>query len=392
MTRVCHISPVHNLHDNRIFYKQCRSLHAAGYDVHFVVQHDKTEELYGVKIIPLKKTKSRWRRWFATDWQALRAALKTDADIYQFHDMEFIPQGLILRLLGKSVVYDIHEDYATSLPQKPYLPKLVGKFLGAVFSAVEKAAASFFKQIIAERCYASRFPKATVVLNYPVHVEHDEGRRSPENLLYTGTVLVDRGAMEHSSIPSLVDDVSVHFFGLCTQSLHDRMLKGNPDRQDKLHFQRLNQFVPFKEILEQYQTGSWLAGLAIFPPTVNYQEKELTKLFEYMQYGLPIIASDFPTWKRIIEPAGCGFCVDPTDPNQIRDAVTQLRDDPVLWETMSRNGIEAAKQYTWESQCQNLLQLYGSMLPRREQERGAEPVARSFGPIANSTGRSTSAK
>ena len=98
---------------------------------------------------------------------------------------------------------------------------------------------------------------------------------------------------------------------------------------------------------------------------MNYRDKELTKIFEYMQFGLPIIASNFPTWQNIIQKAECGFCVDPENPLAIADAINQLRDDPELWERMSQNGIAAAKNFTWQSQSAKLLKLYQRMLPRR---------------------------
>ena len=369
MTRICHISPVHHLHDNRILYKQLRSLVEANYDVHYVVQHDRSEKLNGVQLHPLKKPKSRWQRWLSTDWQALFKALAIDAEIYQFHDMEFIPQAIIMRLLGKKVVYDIHEDHSTSLPQKPYLPKPIGKFLGWAIGCLEKAVTVGFSRVIAERCYSNRFPRAVQVLNYPIAVDHKKGKRSDSDLLYAGSVMHDRGAMIHASIPKLVDNVNVHFWGMCPTRLHRQMVAGHPEAASRLKFAKVGQFVPYRDIQEQFQNGKWLAGLAIFPDTINYREKELTKLFEYMQFGLPIIASNFPAWKKIIDSAQCGFCVDASDSEAIANAVRKLRDDPELWQRMSQNGIEAAKQYTWHSQSAKLLKLYRGLLPR-----GRRPV------------------
>ncbi|MCE7896768.1 MAG: glycosyl transferase, partial [Gammaproteobacteria bacterium PRO8] len=52
--------------------------------------------------------------------------------------------------------------------------------------------------------------------------------------------------------------------------------------------------MPFSEITKAYLEGGWRWGLALFPDTPHYRDKELTKFFEYMSFRIPIICSDFP--------------------------------------------------------------------------------------------------
>ncbi len=54
--------------------------------------------------------------------RVFRAGLAEKADIYHFHDPEPVPYGLLLRALGKKVIYDVHEYYKMKLLSKTHIP------------------------------------------------------------------------------------------------------------------------------------------------------------------------------------------------------------------------------------------------------------------------------
>lgn len=110
MPSVCILSSVHIALDNRVFYREARSLKKAGYDVTLIAIHPREEIIDGVCIIGLPRI-PRWQRprlWI----QILQLARKLDVDIYHFHDPELLFVTPWLRLFtGKPTIYDIHENY-----------------------------------------------------------------------------------------------------------------------------------------------------------------------------------------------------------------------------------------------------------------------------------------
>jgi hypothetical protein len=110
MAKVVVLSSVHPAFDHRIFHKECKTLARAGHEVVFVVPHEKSERIDGVTIHALPLPRDRWERMTRTTWTVLRSALKQRGDVYHFHDPELIFAGILLKMRGKRVVYDVHED------------------------------------------------------------------------------------------------------------------------------------------------------------------------------------------------------------------------------------------------------------------------------------------
>jgi glycosyltransferase involved in cell wall biosynthesis len=105
--------------------------------------------------------------------------------------------------------------------------------------------------------------------------------------------------------------------------------------------------------------GDSIAGLVTFHPLPNHVDAQPNKMFEYMSAAVPVIASDFPLWREIVEGNDCGICVDPQQPQAIADAIDFLVANPVRARQMGANGWQAVQnRYNWLIEEQKLIDLY----------------------------------
>ena len=378
--KAVHFSSIHPTFDNRVFEKELRTLADAGYEMVFVVPAERSAIVEGVRIHALPVPRGRLDRFVGGGYRALRSALAERGDLYHFHDPDLIPWAALLRLLtGKPVVYDVHESYATAIASRQYMPAWLAVALGRLYGRLEGLSQHLFSMVIAEREYARWLPRATPVLNYP-DLSHFTAlevieRDPPERVrvLYTGNLAEIRGALIY---PKVLDQLplsaEIHVVGRLASTTAAEMRRTCAD-PTRLHLEGvgegLGEHVPYARILAAYREP-WTAATALFRNDLSHSYKDLTKFFEYMAAGLPIICSDFSAWRALIAGNGVGICVDPEDPAAITAAILELHQRPALARSMGERGRRLVRErFNWSTQAENLLALYARLLGSRSTAR-----------------------
>ncbi|MFT7405569.1 glycosyltransferase family 4 protein [Zhongshania sp.] len=364
---VVHITSVHPRYDTRIFHKECLSLVKFGYDVSLIVADGiGCEVLSGVSISDVGTERGRIKRFFLVGLRVYRQAINSSADIYHIHDPELIFVGLLLRLCGKKVVFDSHEDVPKQILDKPYFNKPTAFLVSSAYRVIERLAIPLFSGVVAATStirnkFAIMNSKVIDVNNFPTKRGRGvSGSVSTDGKIfvcYVGAISETRGILE------IVDAMD-----LCRSNVY--LLLGGKfgvaNLKDKVSRRKGWSKVDYLGYLSRDEVDAVLsrsvAGLVTLYPTASYVEALPVKMFEYMNAGIPVISSDFKILTEIVKNVGCGLCVNPKDPIEIAKAIDCLVENSVEAKEMGLRGKGAIDEvYNWDNEENKLIEFYDSL-------------------------------
>lgn len=371
MIKVCILTSVHPPFDVRIFHKESTALVKEGYDVTLIAQHDKEEVFDGVKILNLQKPENRFERMTKTVWSAYRKALKIDADIYHLQDPELIPLGFLMKLHGKKIIYDMHENLPRQIENKQWINRHLRHLLSIAVKGTERMLMHGMPVIFAEYSYRKDYPWVKIfetILNMPLSnrlrdLKCDTSARNDFAIGYMGVVSNARGSLTTTEALKILKDIGItprfECVGPIDESHKQVLLK--MCEEYNLPNVTFHGYLPAEKGWPVI--GRCSVGLALLHPIPNYYESYPTKIFEYMAMGIPVIASNFPLYRSIIEENNCGICVDPLDPKAIAAAVQWIMQHPSEARRMGQKGRNAVEQiYNWDVEAVKLISFYKKLL------------------------------
>jgi glycosyltransferase involved in cell wall biosynthesis len=303
-------------------------------------------------------------RMTSTVLKIYRRARSVGADLYHFHDPELMPLALLLARSGTPVIYDAHEDLAATMLDKPWVRPRLRRPLARLVARIEPAAAKRLAAVVAATpAIAERFieggPVVTVA-NYPQVAEFaataKPGVRKERAVCFVGNLTAIRGIDTMLEAVAMTDARLVLAGRFDSTGLAERV-RTSPGWTHVVNLGPVGR----AEVAEIFSRS--MAGLVLFKPAANHFRAQPTKLFEYMSAGLPVIASNFPLWRDIVERNGCGICVDPLSAHELANAIRWILANPQEAQEMGENGRRAVRStYNWEAEGQKLTALYRSLL------------------------------
>ena len=359
--KVCILTTVHSVFDTRIFHKEAKTLTKAGYDVALIVQHNKNEIIDGVRIIAIQKMKSRFRRILFLSWKTFFLALGQGSDFYHFHDPELIMVGVVLKLFGKKVIYDVHEDVPKQILDKDWIGNIfVKKFVAFLVNLIEQTGAFLFNRIVAATPeIAKKLPKTkTIILrNFPIlklinNAILADYKKNKPLIIYAGGLSKIRGIKEVIQAMEYIGDRA------------ELLLLGKWESEkfkkecENLKGWKYTKYLGFKKLEEVYGYMKISdIGLSMLYPTKNYSTGLPIKSFEYMACSLPIVMSNFSYWQKIFKEYG--LFANPYDSKDIAKKILFLLNNSAQAKKLREKGKQLVEEeYHWEEENRKLLKMY----------------------------------
>jgi len=371
--KICFITTAHPPFDTRIFYREAITLSHSGYEVYLIASHNKRELIDGIKIIPLSLRKKRFYRISIKSWEALLKGLKINANVYHFHDPELMLIGIILKLFGKKVIYDVHENVSLQIYSKDWISQILRKPIGAVSIIMEWLSLLFFDKIIIAgediglQPHFQKFSyKIMLLRNFPViSLSEKDVFPKPQdkiNFIYTGGLSKDRGILEIIQAFKKVKSTNIKLFLLGHFNSFDFKRK----IINEINGDNNIEYIPSLSYKEMFaMLAKCHVGLICFKPIPNNigaLSGRNNKIYEYLGAGLSIIGSNFPFWKNFIDGNKIGITIDPTNITKIKEAMEFFILNPEKIEVMGYNAKKLSAKYSWEKESTKLINLYNNLL------------------------------
>lgn len=371
-----HISLTNCIHESRMF-KETKTLLKL-YDEILILgllknnekNFEKLDEKRTIRRIELKTiNKGKGAFWSIVkyiEWVYKCAAClkKETVESVHCHSLQALPAGVVIRSIYKTkLIYDAHEleTEITGVTERKkrflsVLERFLLKYVDVVITVNQSIAT----------IYRTRYKKnkVRVVFNTPMFFNVDKkynifrGKfnidRNCKIFLYQGGLSLGRGIEQLIEVFTESQNKKIALVIMGYGEL-ENYIKNNIVKSKNIFYHKA---VSQHELLKYTASADY--GISLIERTcLSYYYSLPNKFFEYAMAGIPVISSDFPEMKKLTTEYNCGISVCPGNKTNIIEGIETILN--LNYNYLSSNAIKMSKEYSWENQEKELLEIYRSL-------------------------------
>ncbi|MCX7798665.1 MAG: glycosyltransferase [Melioribacter sp.] len=310
-----------------------------------------------VKVYKLNKSKFSFFFYLRFAIILIRDLLKQKSDIFFAEDFYTLPFVTTIAKLKKAkVYYNSRELYA-------YLGGLRNRpILQAIIRTIEKFFIKKVDLVLTTGKMDSKFLESyykinntLVIRNIPLYqspkekVDFRKKYNLPQNsliLLYQGVLLEGRGISLIIKSLKEIEQAYLIIIGEGEQKRNFEKLVEEIAVEERVIFAGAYEHTE----LINYTAGADIGLALIENISISYYHALPNKLFEYIMAGLPVIVSNLPQMKEIVEFYKVGEVVDIEKGESIVPVIKKWQNNKELLNFYKKNCLSAAKELNWQEE------------------------------------------
>lgn len=336
--RLLVLTTVHHPDDPRIRERLIRSLDA-DFDITYAARTPGPSDQAGIVWAPLKG--GRIRRGAS----AARHLWFTRYDVASLHDPELLPTAILVRLIRrKQIVFDLHENLPAQLATKPWLWRPVRPPISWVSRRLLRLAERVLPITLAEQGYAALFRR-----DHPVFPNHPDTERLPAvtadrdgTVVYVGDITEARG-LRDAVVAAGAAGLPLRLIGPVRDDERRALDDLAREHAAVVRFEgRLSHHAAMESV------GKASVAIAPLRDLPNYRHSLPTKVLEYLAMGVPVVATDLPGTREVVEGLESVWLVPAGDTAALATALRAAATDD---ETAApRQAATVRKRFSWPTE------------------------------------------
>lgn len=350
---LCFFSAFSRHDDEVLTYRHDKALKAAGWNTIYVVNDDEQETVKdGLRIVSTgnKQRKGYLSRIFVAPFQSYKALKKIDADVYQTWCLENMLVCMMLKWQGKKIVFQLREEHPYLYMLKKNKPLWQRKMVVSILLVLMKFFLRRFDFVLATGDDEGEILKELGVKKHRIQGNFPfvnwDFKLSLEDYLKRENRIIYFGSIYGISCQE-------YLLKALEKTKEVKYLLAGKFRGNEIYHQELIKFPKWEDVefvdgfnpseLSDMIGRSTISNVLRDFSKTHYHNGNIgiIKIFESMEAGLPLICSDVPVYRKIWEEYKFGMLVDPTNPDQIADAINYLVENKEEAYKMGQEGRRA---------------------------------------------------